>query len=65
MKQVSYNDKLQKEKEKLGQLVDEAKENGIPLAQDKAVMAQSRKVDALIGRILKEKARQRKSRQER
>ncbi len=48
MKQKSYNEKLKKEKEKLERLVDEALKNGVPLALDESVMAQSRKIDILI-----------------
>lgn len=65
MKQVNYNEKLQKEKEKLDRIMDETLKKGVPLAQDKAVIMQNLKVDALIVRIQKEKERHRKKRQER
>ncbi|TEB16216.1 hypothetical protein Psfp_01443 [Pelotomaculum sp. FP] len=64
MKKVSLNEKLEKEKEKLNRLADEALKNGIPLTQDEAVMAQSRKVDALVVKIQKEKGRHREKKQE-
>jgi len=65
MKQKNYNEKLEKEKEKLNRLVDEAIKNGTPLSQDKAVVAQNHRVDVLVARIQREKERHRKSRQER
>ena len=65
MKQVSLNDKLQIEKEKLSRLVDKALENGTPIAQDKAIMEQNHKVDALVARIQREKERHRKNKPER
>lgn len=61
MKQVSCNDKLQKEKEKLGRLVDEALEKDTPIAQDMKVMEQNRKVDALVTKLQREKERHRKN----
>ncbi len=65
MKKVSYNEKLEKEKETLNRLVDEALENGTPIIQDEAVIAQNRKVDALVVKIQKEKEKHRKNQQER
>jgi len=65
MKKASLNDKLEKEKEKLNRLADEALKNGIPLTQDEAFMAQNRKVDALVVKIIKEKERHRKKQRER
>ncbi|MFZ5944024.1 MAG: hypothetical protein ACOYVD_07930 [Bacillota bacterium] len=60
MKNMPFNDKLEKEKEKLHRLADEALKNGIPLTQDEAFMAQNRKVDRLVVKIQKEKERQKK-----
>jgi len=40
-------------------------ENGIPLTQDKAFMAQNRKVDELVVKIQREKEKRRKNQQER
>lgn len=65
MKKSSFDEKLKIEKEKLNMLADEALEKGIPLIQDEAFMAQNRKVDELVVKILKEQERQRKNRQER
>ncbi|MHB8276818.1 MAG: hypothetical protein ACYDIA_04075 [Candidatus Humimicrobiaceae bacterium] len=65
MKQVNYQEQLEKEKEKLGRLVNEALKNGVPIVQDEAIMAQNRKVDALVVKIQREKERQRKNQQER
>lgn len=61
MNQASLNEKLDKEKEKLYRLVDEALKNGIPLAQDEAVIAQSRKIDVLIVKLQREMEGQRKN----
>lgn len=65
MKKVPLNEKMEKEKEKLCRLVDEALRNGIPLTQDEAVMEQNRKVDVLVVKIQKEIGRHRKKQQER
>ena len=53
MKQRILYEQLEKEKRKLGNLVDEALKNGIPLPQDEAVMAQTLKVDVLVVRLQK------------
>jgi hypothetical protein len=65
MKQEALNEKLEKEKEKLNRLADEALKNGIPLTQDEAFMAQNRKVDELVVKIQKEKEKYSKNQQER
>jgi hypothetical protein len=65
MKKVSLNKKLEKERRKLNKLGEEALKNGIPLTQDEAFMAQNRKVDALIVKVIKESERHRKNRLER
>jgi len=64
VKRVNYEEQLEKEKEKLGRLVNEALKNGVPIVQDEAIMVQNRKVDALVVKIQREKERQRKNRQE-
>jgi len=65
MKKASLNEKLEKEKEKLNRLADEALKNGIPLTQDEAFMAQNRKIDELVVKIIKEQERHRKKQRER
>jgi len=65
MKKESLNDRLEKEKEKLNRLADEALKKDIPLTQDEAFMAQNRKVDALVVKIIKEQERHRKKQRER
>jgi len=65
MKKASLNDKLEKEQEKLRKLGEEVLKNGIPLTQDEAFMAQNRKVDALVVKIIKEQERHRKKQRER
>ncbi|TEB17106.1 hypothetical protein Psfp_00840 [Pelotomaculum sp. FP] len=65
MKKASLNDKLEKEQEKLRKLGEEVLKNGIPLTQDEAFMAQNRKVDALVVKIIKKQERHRKNQQER
>lgn len=65
MKKASLNEKLEKEREKLNRLAEEALKNGIPLNQDEAFMAQNRKVDALVVKIQKEQERNRKKQRER
>ncbi|WHH59745.1 hypothetical protein [Petroclostridium sp. X23] len=65
MKSDHYNKQLEKEKEKLNKLADEALKNGIPLNQHEAFMEQNRKVDELVVRIQREKERRKKNRQER
>ncbi|HBC95138.1 MAG TPA: hypothetical protein DCZ10_20160 [Pelotomaculum sp.] len=62
MKKASLNEKLEKEKEKLNRLADKALKNGIPFIQDEAFMAQNRKVDALVVKLIKEKKRHKKNR---
>ncbi len=53
MKNISLNEKLEKEKEKLTKLANEAMRKGIPLTQDKEFMAQNQKVDVLVAKIQK------------
>lgn len=65
MKKKSLNEKLEKEQEKLRRLGDEALKKGISLTQDEAFMAQNRKVDELVVKIIKEQERHRKNQQER
>ena len=65
MKKSSFDEKLKIEKERLNSLADEAWEKGIPLNQDEAFMAQNRKVDALVVKVIKEKERNRKKQRER
>ncbi len=65
MKSDHYNKQLEKEKEKLNKLADEALKNGIPLNQHVAFMEQNRKVDELVVRIQREKERRKKNQQER
>lgn len=65
MKKASLNDRLEKEQEKLRKLGEEALKNGIPLTQDEEFMAQNRKVDALVVKVIKEKERNRKKQRER
>jgi len=65
MKKAALNDKLEKEQEKLRKLAEEALKNGIPLTQDEAFMAQNRKVDALVVKIIKETEQHRKKQRER
>lgn len=65
MKPENYYKRLEEEKEKLGRLVQDALKNGVPLAQDEAVIAQNSKVDELVVKIQRENERQRKNRHER
>lgn len=60
MKKSSCDEKLETEREKLNRLADEAMKKGIPLNQDEAFMEQNRKVDELVVRIQREKAKHRK-----
>lgn len=53
VKQVNYFEELEKEKEKLSRLADEALKKGIPITQDESFMAQNRKVDELVFKIQK------------
>ncbi len=46
---------LEEERRKLNELGIESLEKGIPLAENQSVQAQSRKIDQLIGRLLKKK----------
>jgi polyhydroxyalkanoate synthesis regulator phasin len=65
MKQETLNERLEKEKEKLNKLADEAAKKGIPLIQDEAFMEQNRKVDELVTQIQLEKKKHKKNQQER
>ncbi|NLA12138.1 MAG: hypothetical protein GX883_08440 [Firmicutes bacterium] len=51
MKRENIKEELEKEKKKLGELIEETYKKGLPLSQDEAVLVQSRKVDALIIKI--------------
>ena len=62
---ASLNEQLEKEQEKLRKLGEEALKNGIPLTQNEAFMAQNRKVDALVVKIIKETEQHRKKQRER
>ncbi len=62
MKKPSDED-LEKEREKLNKLVDEAIKKGIPFDQDEALMEQNRKVDELVAKIQREKAKHRKEKE--
>ncbi|MHB8127215.1 MAG: hypothetical protein ACYDEJ_16610 [Desulfitobacteriaceae bacterium] len=53
MKNIPLIEKLEKEKEKLTKLANEAMRKGIPLTQDKEFMAQNQKVDVLVVKIQK------------
>lgn len=53
MKDIPLNEELEKEKEKLNKLANEALRKGIPLTQDKEFMAQNQKVDVLVAKIQK------------
>ncbi|MFZ5974022.1 MAG: hypothetical protein ACOYU3_01260 [Bacillota bacterium] len=50
-------DELEKEREKLNNLVNEAIKNGVHISQNEVILAQSRKVDALIYQLQKERER--------
>lgn len=63
MKKSSYDENLETEREKLNKLADEAMKKGIPLNQDEAFMEQNRKVDKLVVRIQREKAKHRKQKE--
>lgn len=65
MEQQSNNKELEKEKEKLIRLVNEALKNGTPIIQDEAVMEQNRKVDELVVKVQREKEMHRKKQRER
>lgn len=58
-------DKLKKEKEKLNRLVEEALDNGTPLAYNNKIITHSRKVDTLIVEAQREKKRHVKKQQDR
>jgi hypothetical protein len=65
VKRVNYHEELEKEREKLNRLAEEALKNGIPLTQDEAFMEQNLKVDALVVKVIKEEERHRKKQRER
>ena len=48
-----YERELEREREKLGRLIDETMD--IPIAENEAILEQSRKVDELIARVQKER----------
>jgi hypothetical protein len=62
---VDYSKELEKEKERLNMLIDEAFKNGIPITKDEAVIAQNRKVDVLVAKVQREKEKNKKNKQER
>lgn len=55
MQHLTHN--YEEEKRKLNELGQKSLEQGIPLSSNKAVQAQSRKVDELINRMYQEKSR--------
>ena len=65
MKKTNYYKELEIEREKLNTLMAKALSKGIPLAEDKAVVKQSRKVDELIVKVQLGNEKQRKNQRER
>lgn len=65
MNNLSFNKKLEIEREKLNKLAGEAIKKGIPLNQDEAFMAQNHKVDELVVKIQRDKLKYKKHQQER
>lgn len=63
MKKSGYDENLETEREKLNKLADEVMKKGIPLNQDETFMEQNRKVDELVVRIQREKAKHRKQKE--
>ncbi|WP_313559013.1 hypothetical protein [Ruminiclostridium cellobioparum] len=63
MKKSSCVENLETEREKLNSLADAAMKKGIPFNQDEAFMEQNRKVDELVVRIQREKAKHRKQKE--
>jgi hypothetical protein len=57
MKKNRDYEELEREQRELNQLVDEALKKGIPISQCDEIIKQSRKVDALIDKIQKERNR--------
>jgi hypothetical protein len=51
MNDVLLNEELEREKEKLYKLANEARRKGIPLTQDEDFMAQNQKVDVLVAKV--------------
>ena len=65
MAKTRYDKELEREKEKLNKLLDEAFNKGTPFTEDDAVMEQNRKVDTLVVKIQKGKEKQNKNQMER
>jgi len=65
VKKARYDKELEREKEKLNNLVGEAFNKGTPFTEDEAVMEQNRKVDTLVIKIQKEKRKHNKNQLER
>ena len=59
----SIRNKLNKEKEKLNQLIEDAMGKGISPGESKEILEQSKKVDLIIAEIQKEK-KQKRNREE-
>jgi hypothetical protein len=55
VEKVEYDKELEREKEILNKLLINAFNKGTPFTEDKAVMEQNRKVDALVVKIQREK----------
>ena len=58
-----YEQELEREREKLGRLIDETMD--IPIAENEAILEQSHKVDELIARVQTERESIRRSRDDR
>lgn len=58
-----YEKELEREREKLGRLIDETMD--IPIAENEAVLEQSHKVDELIARVQTERESIRRSKDDR
>lgn len=58
---TDYERLLQKERERLNRLVDEALQNGTPINETHEIMSQSQRVEALIAKLEKVRGREMKS----
>ena len=65
MKRTNYDKELEKERDILNRLIDDALNNGTPISQYEEISEQSRKVDALVLKVQKENERKKKNDNER
>ncbi|MDD5017552.1 MAG: hypothetical protein PHO15_05595 [Eubacteriales bacterium] len=57
MNEKNLKEELERERQKLSSMINEAMENNRPVLENEEILKQSRKVDALLNRLQKQRDR--------